>query len=1018
LIEKYFIKMESVKNCNGLYRSIIKSENKRAINRIILGIVILVTINYVNAQVYTWQGSISEEFYDSLNWSPDTWNPRLPNGVGTVIIGKGNPNNPVFVIGGGKNPSRYNYLNTTHEADFDINGALYSWNNDSINGHVMLETYAEFNIRNIGYIGRENTATVTVSGILTTKYDLYVGYGNNGNALLSITDGAVYVGRTLYINQGGSNGHIKITGLGALYCAGDITTTLQSWVDNGTIYTDDPDQLIVEYDLSANMSKVSVMRIQTGLVREYDTYVVLDNGIIKATINKENAKITSLLYNGIETVSQSGSHVTVYYDWHADNTLEGPSHCEYSIVQESDTLADVSFKRVYKPGMGDAMASDMDIHFVIKEGFNGLYTYSVLEHPADYPSVPVSGWRMIYSLANDGHTYTCEKLYVDSLRHWEMPSIDDYNAGSATGIKEIIKLNTGVRAGHYDSKYEYVTDLWNFGTWGFASDINKIGTWIVLPSHEFFNLGTNYHDLNSAAGIIHVCLNSLHYNALGYTVPTGEHWRKIYGPYLLYFNNKETGDESWADAQKQAKTEESQWPYEWLKDNEEYPLANARGSVSGKFIVTDPYKPGVTGTNAWVGVTQISNSTGQWQFESKNYHYWAKTNADGTFTIPDIRPGTYTLYAYTDGEVGEYSKSSVVVTAGQETLVGDLNWDIPRNKGKLLWEIGIPDRSSYEFGHGHTDFFEGFVYDNFVNEFSNPIEYNVEEKNWDTALPYVHCPLKINESILNAWKWRLNFNIEDDIPTTGNATLTFAFASSDHAQLRVYVNDELSYYTYFYPDNAGGNALLRQSIHAMYATKTVQIPMNKLKKGENTISLVMPSTQSMVNHVMYDYISLEALVYDCNGDLNGPAIVDSCGNCAGGNTGKTPVLNPDSCEAPSHYDCNGELSGPAFIDSCGVCAGGNTGISPVLDSNLCSPSSNPETDFTSLINIYPNPSYTNFKLLVQKETQYVIYNLTGCKIEKGTCSGNCAVGNNLPQGTYLIKLMQADKGIQLKLVKY
>ncbi len=106
----------------------------------------------------------------------------------------------------------------------------------------------------------------------------------------------------------------------------------------------------------------------------------------------------------------------------------------------------------------------------------------------------------------------------------------------------------------------------------------------------------------------------------------------------------------------------------------------------------------------------------------------------------------------TDGEVGEYSKSDIVVTAGQETLLGDLNWDIPRNKGKLLWEIGIPDRSSYEFAHGHTDFFEGFVYDNFVNEFSNPIEYNVEEKNWDTALPYVHCPLKINESILTGCK--------------------------------------------------------------------------------------------------------------------------------------------------------------------------------------------------------------------------------------------------------------------------
>ncbi len=34
-------------------------------------------------------------------------------------------------------------------------------------------------------------------------------------------------------------------------------------------------------------------------------------------------------------------------------------------------------------------------------------------------------------------------------------------------------------------------------------------------------------------------------------------------------------------------------------------------------------------------------------------------------------------------------------------------------------------------------------------------------------------------------------------------------------------------------------------------------------------------------------------------------------------------------------DCNGDDSGSAFIDSCGVCAGGNTGITPSLDPGAC-----------------------------------------------------------------------------------
>ncbi len=34
-------------------------------------------------------------------------------------------------------------------------------------------------------------------------------------------------------------------------------------------------------------------------------------------------------------------------------------------------------------------------------------------------------------------------------------------------------------------------------------------------------------------------------------------------------------------------------------------------------------------------------------------------------------------------------------------------------------------------------------------------------------------------------------------------------------------------------------------------------------------------------------------------------------------------------------DCNGDMGGTAFLDSCGVCAGGNTGNEPELDPDMC-----------------------------------------------------------------------------------
>lgn len=968
---------KTIANSNiGISKSTVDINDWKIYRFLFLAVLFLCASILVSAHTYTWQGTVSNEFFNAGNWNPSNWTPDAPNGV-DVLIGQGNPYNPTFVQGGGKTSQRYGSVNTTAEANFTIDGALYSWNNDSINGNVVVKPYSEFNIRNIGYIGRSDSGRVLVQGSLTTKYDLYVGSGVNGIGIMTIADGTVYVGRTLYIGNNGASGSIKITGLGGLHCNGNVSSTLQNWIDNGTIVTDSGSQLLVNYDSSSNSTTVSVARELNGMVKEYDTYVVLDNGIIKATINKENAKITSLLVNGVETVSQSGRHVTVYYDWHAENTLEGPSHCVFSVAQQTDSLVDVSFKHVYTPSRGDHFAVDMDIHFVIKKGFEGLYTYSDLEHKSEYPALPVSGWRMIYSLANDGHQYTCEKIYVDSLRHWEMPSLDDYAASSPTGIQEIVKLNTGVRAGHYDGKYEYVTDLWNVGTYGLASDVHKIGTWIVFGSHEFFNCGPIYHDLNAASGIIHVCLNGVHYNAKGFDVQQGEHWRKIYGPYLMYFNNKNTGDEAWADAKKQAKNEEAKWPYAWLKNNSEYPLADGRGSISGRFAIGDIFKPNISWQNAWVGLTKISNPDNQWQFETRNYQYWVRTGPDGTFTIPNVRPGTYTLFAYTDGEVGEFSKANVTVTAGQDNQLGNLIWSIPRNKGKLLWEIGVPNRSSVEFAHGHTDYFEGFVYDNFVNEFSNPIEYNVADKNWATALPYAQCPLLQSDGSMDAWKWRLNFNIHDSIPGTGNATLTMAFASSDHAQLRVYVNNESSYLTYFYPDNAGGNALLRQSNHAMYSTKEVKIPMSKLHKGKNIITLEMPSTQSMVNHVMYDYLSLEAPVYDCNGVLNGTA----------------------------------------FFDSCETCAGGTTGITPVRDASLCQPTVVPDVSSGIEVNIYPNPSNDYFTINAKVKINYQIFNLSGQLMEGGTCDGQCDIGKKLVAGTYILNLEHDGNFTQHKLVK-
>ncbi len=74
---------------------------------------------------------------------------------------------------------------------------------------------------------------------------------------------------------------------------------------------------------------------------------------------------------------------------------------------------------------------------------------------------------------------------------------------------------------------------------------------------------------------------------------------------------------------------------------------------------------------------------------------------------------------------------------------------------------------------------------------------------------------------------------------------------------------------------------------------------------------------SEVNTVEVFYDAIPLFVYDCNGDVNGTAFLDDCGECVGGATGMTENWA---------MDCSGECFGTAVIDNCGECTGGNTGV--------------------------------------------------------------------------------------------
>jgi rhamnogalacturonan endolyase len=572
------------------------------------------------------------------------------------------------------------------------------------------------------------------------------------------------------------------------------------------------------------------------------TSVKLSNGILTATITKGNAALSSLRFKNFEML-ESG-----YYNFggHVDTgTYRQPSDCIYTVKVNTPDLVDIGFKSIWNK---QAEAIDMEVHYVLKRGMTGLYSYAILDHPATYPAVGFGMWRMVWKLSDD----LLEKIYVDDLRHWEMPNSQDYLHVQPTEIKEITKFTTGVMAGKYDGKYSYSASYYDIGCWGHASDKHKVGAWMVLGGYDFLNDGPMQQDLNAAAGINHIQFGMGHYNGSSEQIAAGQEWQKIYGPFLLYCDSSEQGaDAMWADARRQVAIEKAEWPYQWLTDTPAYPPASQRGTVRGTFVVKDSLKPALNGANAWIGVAQPPPG-GNWQFESNHYQYWVKTDTNGNFAIPNIRPGTYTLSAFTVGAVGEFTRENVPVAAGQTTALGTLTWSVPHKGRKIAWEIGVPDRTAREFRHGN-DYFAGYVWQDLSKEFPNPLDYTIGKSTW-TDWNYVQSWYMDGDKMV-PWRWRIHFQLA--AAPTAPATMTIAIASANnHARIDIYVNDETQPLGRISPSVQGGNAMLREGIHAKYCVEYLTIPAERLHAGENIISIEQRHLNTEA-HIMYDYLNLE-----------------------------------------------------------------------------------------------------------------------------------------------------------------
>lgn len=322
----------------------------------------------------------------------------------------------------------------------------------------------------------------------------------------------------------------------------------------------------------------------------------------------------------------------------------------------------------------------------------------------------------------------------------------------------------------------------------------------------------------------------------------------------------------WHDALTRSSEESAAWPYDWVR-SPDYPLTSGRATVMGHVVLNDPLGARSSGrgtafSHLLVGLAAPSYTvpgrngpqTIDRQVDAKHYQFWTRAKDDGTFSIPNVRPGTYTLHAIADSVLGEYAQADVTMEAGQRLDLGTVEWK-PVRHGRQLWDIGIPDRTAGEFLHGDRPWQWG-LYLQYPKDFPHDVHYAVGasdyHKDWNIMqVPRAPADDTVGRSKGTATPWVISFNLPSS--PKGTATLRLALAGTEARSLDVAVNGQHVAALTGFPNTS---SIHRDSNTSYWQERDVPFPGSLLRRGENTLTLTVPAG-SVTAGVMYDYLRLE-----------------------------------------------------------------------------------------------------------------------------------------------------------------
>ncbi len=601
--------------------------------------------------------------------------------------------------------------------------------------------------------------------------------------------------------------------------------SFNGWIDSVAISsgsTDDPDVALL--DIGAD--------------------VVISNGIVEMTVQKENARITSLKKGGIELLGGGG---VGYWSNNTNGSYTEPSGAVYSVVTNQPDIVEIKLAapRTEKNPFA------MDYHFVLQRGDSGFYAFTAYEFDGSItPFGNLEQTRLGLRVDPSIFTVGC----VDEGRFYSLPTPLQVASGTTLDPAEGILLDDGTIDYKYSlSKMEVDNHLI-----GLSGD--SFGLWIISPTAEYLNGGPEKQNLTvhqtTTTPIAMKMLQSGHYGSgtLGFTEEDGV-WRKIYGPWFVYLNNSLDVNGMWDDAKMRVADEMTKWPYEWMT----HPLfknKENRGTLQGQLLIADGSSP----QDALVILAKPQgNGMPHWQQQGKDYILWSKADSSGNFVIYNVISGDYTMHVVVSGIMDEFILNNISIADGQVTDIGQVSWK-PKKYGRKAWDIGIADRDANEFYRG--DIFRDFgTWLLYPTDFPSNISYTIGQSDYTTNWNYFHPARDGGNGIYLVCPWMINFNM-DSIPA-GLATLRIGLAGNRSGRLQVNLGRYLIGTTSGLIEGAGSP---RAGSRGYYQEVAFPFSTGLLKKGANSFTF-QQTVLSKWSFLEYDYIRLE-LPYVADMDKN------------------------------------------------------------------------------------------------------------------------------------------------------